>query len=142
MTADDHAFLEPHLLNPNGLGETEEGLLRELLRMFMDSLNKLRGNGPSAQLWVQHFEMVILIKQFVDSERSGKWELHLESIQKMIPFFHACGHFLYTKSAHLYLQDILDLQEKLNPDEYPSSLKKATSQLGVWTSFGQEFGHT
>lgn len=46
------------------------------------------------------------------------WQLHLDRVQKMLPFFHASGNFFHSKSCHLYLQDMLNLHEKINPTEY------------------------
>lgn len=56
--------------------------------------------------------MVSLMKQFLAAERMGDWESHLQSIELMLPFFHAAGHFNYAKSARLYLQDMRSLKEK------------------------------
>ncbi|CAH2989439.1 unnamed protein product [Chilo suppressalis] len=72
----------------------------------------------AAKLWVQYHRMVSLVKNFLEAERSGNWELHLDTIQKMLPFFHASVHFLYAKSAHLYLQDMRALSEKIPIEDY------------------------
>ena len=33
----------------------------------------------------------------------GNWDLHLKSLQEMLPYFAAAGHnLLYTKSVHMY----------------------------------------
>lgn len=42
----------------------------------------------------------------------------------MLPYFHASGHFFYAKSAHMYLQDMLDLKASMGEFEY----KKFTTQ--------------
>jgi hypothetical protein len=47
--------------------------------------------------------MTTLINNVIQADQTSDWNLHLKSIEKMIPFFHAAGHFLYGKSAHLYL---------------------------------------
>ncbi|XP_050518957.1 uncharacterized protein LOC126893059 [Diabrotica virgifera virgifera] len=36
----------------------------------------------------------------------------------MLPYFHASGHLPYAKSAHLYLQDMLQLNEVMDPSIY------------------------
>ncbi|GBO28443.1 hypothetical protein AVEN_103963-1 [Araneus ventricosus] len=36
----------------------------------------------------------------------------------MLPYFHASGHFSYAKCAHLYLQDMLDLENTMEAAEY------------------------
>lgn len=69
-------------------------------------------------MWVEYFRMVTLVKHFIETERSGNWNLHLDTIQKMLPYFHASGHFNYTKAAHIYLQDMADLGNKMPEDEF------------------------
>ena len=73
-------------------------------------LKKLKDNGPTAKLWVQYFNMTTLVKRFIEAERIDNWELHLNTLQQMLPYFHASGHSLYAKSAHLYLQDMHNLK--------------------------------
>ncbi|GBL74674.1 hypothetical protein AVEN_243563-1 [Araneus ventricosus] len=41
----------------------------------------------------------------------------------MLPFFHAAGHFLYAKCAHLYMQDMLNLKDRIDPIEYEKFMK-------------------
>jgi len=89
--------------------------IRDLLNLQITDLKK---RGPTAQLWVQYLQMVNLVKQFILSERMGKWELHLETVWKMLPYFHASGHFAYAKCAHLYLQDMTKLKTVMPMDEY------------------------
>uniref|UniRef100_A0A6P7FJD1 Uncharacterized protein LOC114328610 n=1 Tax=Diabrotica virgifera virgifera TaxID=50390 RepID=A0A6P7FJD1_DIAVI len=36
----------------------------------------------------------------------------------MLPYFHASGHFPYAKSAHIYLHDMLQLQNLIDPEVY------------------------
>ena len=36
----------------------------------------------------------------------------------MIPIFHATGHIFYAKCAHMYLQDCVNLKEKLGEADY------------------------
>ena len=51
--------------------------------------------------------MVDLLRQFLKAERTGNWHLHLKSLQEMLPYFAAAGHNLYTKSVHIYLQQMI-----------------------------------
>ncbi|GBN24092.1 hypothetical protein AVEN_4049-1 [Araneus ventricosus] len=41
----------------------------------------------------------------------------------MLPFFHAAGHFFYAKCAHLYMQDTLNLIDRIDPIEYEKFTK-------------------
>lgn len=81
-------------------------------------LKTLKNRGPTSQLWVQYFDMVTIIKNFVMVEQVEDWKLHLKSVQKMIPYFHVCGHFPYAKASHLYLQDMYNLELKMETEEF------------------------
>ena len=96
----------------------QEECYQELSEKFETQLVKFEHRGATAKLWVQYFRMVTLVKQFIEAERMGNWNLHLDTIQKMIPYFHASGHFLYAKSCHLYLQDMFDLKQRMTAEEY------------------------
>lgn len=54
----------------------------------------------------------------------GDWELQLKCIELMILFFHAAGHFNYAKSVRLYVQDMRELEEIMDPVEYEKFTKK------------------
>ncbi|CAG9814961.1 unnamed protein product [Phaedon cochleariae] len=85
---------------------------------FSAILKKIENSGRTARLWIQYFRMCTLMKNYIQAERMGDWNLHLECVRDMIPYFHAAGHLNYAKSAHLYLQDMLSLEMKMDPDEY------------------------
>ena len=55
-------------------------------------------------------EMISVLRKFLMAERTGNWMLHLESLRAMLPYFAAAGHNLYTKSAHVYLSQMRNLQ--------------------------------
>jgi len=80
---------------------------------FNDYLRNLEKRGPTSKLWVKYFNMVTLVKHFVMAKRIGDWKLHLQSVQKMIPYFHASGHFTYAKASHIYFQDMYKLESKM-----------------------------
>lgn len=64
-----------------------------------------------------------LAKEFIDAERTGNWIKHIEAISKILPYFHA-SHFLYAKSAHLYVRDMINLQEKMSANKYKNFFEK------------------
>ncbi|CAG4951420.1 unnamed protein product [Parnassius apollo] len=74
--------------------------------------------GPTAKLWIQYFCMVSIAKEFLRAERMGDWKAHLNCVKEMLPYFHASGHFPYAKSTHLYLQDMKQLQNLMDPEVY------------------------
>jgi len=55
--------------------------------------------------------MIEPLKQFIKAEKTGNWDLHLQSVERMLPYLAASGHNLYVKSAYLYLQQMNELQE-------------------------------
>lgn len=110
------------------------------LSTFLDKLDDLKARGPTAQLWVQYFEMVTIALDFVRAERLGLFQEHLDAVRRMLPYFHASGHFLYAKSAHLYLQDMLKLEETMDEQTYENfrngffTVKRTEKyNSGTWT---------
>ncbi|KAF2901749.1 hypothetical protein ILUMI_04427 [Ignelater luminosus] len=65
---------------------------------------------------------------FIAADRMGDWNLHLHNIELMIPLFHASEHFSYAKASQIYLQDMKELQDKMDSTEF----KKFTE--GYFTS--------
>lgn len=112
-----------------------------LKKEFRNVFDSLRKRGKTAQLWLQYFEMVTLVQQFIHAERTGNFQLHLHTIQKMLPFFHSSGHFLYAKTGHFYLQKMLELEGVLNVIEYSKFISQGFFSIrrtdkpwsGVWS---------
>ena len=74
-------------------------------------------DNRTAKLWMQYMNMVDIFKKFIKAERLGKWDLHLEAAQDMLPYIAATGHNNYLKSVHLYLQKMSRLPEE-HPDVF------------------------
>ncbi|KYN29124.1 hypothetical protein ALC57_01443, partial [Trachymyrmex cornetzi] len=118
-----------------------DGQLNFLKQKFNQQLQELKENDPTAKLYVQYFEMVSLLFQFIHAERSGDWNMHLNSIRKMIPFFITAGHFNYAKNSYIYLQDMYTISTKLNQENYHSYTDKGCFTLwrsqqfysGIWS---------
>lgn len=98
----------------------------------------MNSQGPTSQLWLQYINMMNILKSNIRGDRTGTsylpttklnrnfhiflnfgfigdYQLHLETVQAMHPFFAASGHNNYTKSTQIYLQDMQNLS-KSNPD--------------------------
>ncbi|KYN19365.1 hypothetical protein ALC57_08305 [Trachymyrmex cornetzi] len=100
---------------------------------FAQLLVKLENYGPTAKLWVQYFSMVTLVKQFIEVERSGNWQLYLQTIQKVLPFFHACG-YVFTQNQYNYIFRIWHLKSASNLQ------REIFLQFDEWINFGTEHG--
>ena len=71
----------------------------------------------TGKLWFMYMKLIDIVRNFLRSERTGDWKLHLATLQNMLPYFAASGHNLYTKSVYLYLQKMWKLEDS-NPDIY------------------------
>lgn len=78
----------------------------------LESKRKCMQNQRTAFLWTQYMGMVDIRRKFIRAERTGNWKMHLQAVHEMLPYFAACGHNLYAKSAYIYLQLMNDLQKK------------------------------
>lgn len=81
-------------------------LVTSAVEEFHFTMKEIEGNGPTARLWIQYFNLTIFLTTYIGAERSGDWFLHLDTVIRMLPILHATGNFNYAKSVHLYLQDI------------------------------------
>jgi len=71
----------------------------------------------TSKLWLQYMDMIDIIRRYIWAERTGNWELHLQTLSEMLPFLAASGHNNYTKSVWIYLQQMSHLQED-HPEVY------------------------
>ncbi|KAJ8043143.1 hypothetical protein HOLleu_10106 [Holothuria leucospilota] len=85
--------------------------INHMLEVEKQSLSQTR----TGSLWLQYMGMVDLLRLFIKAERTGNWDLHLATVNDMLPFFAAAGHNLYLKSAYIYLQQMLQLKDD-HPD--------------------------
>lgn len=73
----------------------------------------------TACLWLQYMNMIDILRTFIKAERTGNWFLHLQSLQEMLPYLAASGHFPYTKSVYIYLQQMQTL-----PRDHPTVFRQ------------------
>ena len=91
-------------------------VMRDINQKLMDGKADMH-NQLTAKLWLQYLDMVTILQTFVKAERTGNWQLHLQTLYKMLPYLAAAGHNNYTKSVYLYLQNMGRLQER-HPEVY------------------------
>ena len=96
----------------------DEKKFNDLYDKFLVYKNKMAARGPTAKLWIQLFDLTTLIKQFIEAERTGNWQMHLDTCQRMIPFFCAAFHYKYAEYGYIYIQDMLNLKNIMDPSEY------------------------
>ena len=54
---------------------------------------------------------------YIKAQITGNRELHLKTLNKMLPYFAAFGHHLHAKATYLYFQSMNEL-EVSHPHEY------------------------
>lgn len=112
------------LLEESISGKTSIDELRnaEVIMKMFDTIQEYEEEclkSRTAKLWLQYIDMVTILCKFIKAERVGNYQLHLEALHEMLPFFAASGHHLYLKSAYIYLQ----MMSKL-PTTHPSVYQK------------------
>ena len=96
----------------------------QVMQVIDDLMLSNAAGSRTGKLWVNYLIQVYYLKLFLLAERTGDWELHLYYICKMIPLFHAAGHFAYAKAARLYLQQIKSLQNIMTSPAYEKFAEK------------------
>ena len=94
----------------------------------------LAAKSRTAKLWILYMDYVQIVKSFIRAERSGSWTEHLAATMNMLNLFAATGHIHYAKSARLYLQMMLKLEEEFRLWPMDSTL------CADLTNFGQVCG--
>ncbi|KAL7289552.1 hypothetical protein TKK_0016524 [Trichogramma kaykai] len=115
--------------------------ISHLTDLFLEKLKNHSIRSDTAKLWSQYFNLITIMLQFIEAERTGNWKLHLQSIREMLPVFHAAGHFAYAKSAQMYLQDMDELSYQMDDEEYYKLTKEGFFTIrrtdkawsGVWS---------
>lgn len=106
--------------------DIEQACNDEIVTRIQSRMNaycdQLSAESRTVRLWLQCIEMVELLRQFIKAERTRKWKLHLKTLRAMLPYFTASGHYLYAKSAYLYLVKINAVQET-HPKLYDSFME-------------------
>ena len=102
--------------------QPEEIVKEECVKRFSNLLHHVSeltaGMNRTSKLWIQYYKQVAILRMFIRAERTSDWQLHIYSIIQMLPHFHAAGHLAYAKSAHLYIQQMLELPHKMPVEEY------------------------
>jgi len=67
--------------------------------------------------WSDYMDMVVLLLQFIKSERTGYWSAHLSTTSAMVPHFFSMDRVNYAGWLPVYLSDMHSLESK-HPEVY------------------------
>ena len=99
--------------------QDDNATIKKIKSLFMNSIISLENTSRTDKLWIQYHHLIEIVKGFIHAERLSDWILHLQMVRYMIPIFAAAGHIHYAKCARLYLQQMVDIEEK-----YPELLRE------------------
>ena len=71
----------------------------------------MENQAPYYRNYMAAFEILLL---FIRASRQQSWELHLEALNKMVPYFFAFEVLNYARLAPVYLSQMTELKEKDN----------------------------
>lgn len=94
-------------------GMVSNHIIADITIKLKSTMDKLEKRGKTSKLWIQYVRMISLVRSLLHADRSTNWNLHLSTIKSIMPFFYSGGRHQYLKSAHLYLQDMLNLKTKM-----------------------------
>ena len=90
----------------------DEACVRSLLAWFRDRKTELKAKSRTGSLWMSYIAYISVLLDFIRSERSSDWLLHLSATKRMLNLFATTGHNNYAKSCRLYYQSALNLEEE------------------------------
>lgn len=73
------------------IDELNEPLLKKIESTLQTQFKKWKTSNRTAKLWIQFWEMVQIVKNFIKAERIGDWNTHLACVSMMVVYFHATG---------------------------------------------------
>jgi hypothetical protein len=79
--------------------------------------NELINRSCTSKLWLNYAKMLETMRELLEADRTGSWDMHLHALYKCLPIFAAAGHANYLKSSYLYLQNMKMLDTQ-HPEVY------------------------
>ena len=68
----------------------------EKLRLLSDKCkDTLSKQSRTEKLWIMYMSYIDLVKDFIRVERTGDWNMHLNTVRKMLNLFSATRHLNY-----------------------------------------------
>ena len=80
----------------------EQSLLKveDLFNLFEEFEMQIKDGtfGPMEVMWQSYLDIAQIVLDFTKSNRSGDWDLHLQSSEKMLAWFHAYHRHNYARN--------------------------------------------
>lgn len=85
-------------------------LLITEIQYVREKFEKSLNDNPTAKLWLMYLNMISIAQWYIFSERSGSWDEHLSSVEKMLPYLVAAGYYRYVSYVPHYLKSMKELK--------------------------------
>lgn len=99
------------------LGLLEIDLQRsQFFKSFSDFMAERSAADDTIKYYVKYCEMVEIMLESIKADRECNFQLHVESVRKMLPYFFSMNHHNYARGITMYLQDMLQIPEDVKTD--------------------------
>ena len=97
----------------------------DVLAMIHEKIQEWKNNmkiNKTIKLWIQYLDLIALLKDHRNYERTGQFELQLQTLDRMRPCLASTGHHQYAKAITLFLNDMMHIKND-RPDMWKKLLK-------------------
>ena len=91
--------------------------LSEISQILSSKEDELSARSATTKLWLGYRQMLRVVRELIEADRTGSWLMHVHAISDCLPLFAAAGHSNYLKSAYLYCQTMKELEND-NPSVF------------------------
>lgn len=88
---------------------TRHSTILELLDEYERHLADETGAGPMESFWQSFLQMMNILFAFIRSVRTGDWQLHMDSTQRMLPWMFAYDRPNYSRFLTYYWAEMQNL---------------------------------
>lgn len=82
-----------------------------ILLQEMNDFSQLNMERSEMCRYLEGFlSLVLLLKNLIRADREGNWQLHLKTVQQLLPVFHVFDRINYLRWASLYLEQMRNLE--------------------------------
>ena len=91
------------------LDEVCDHLLLNSKSDIVGNLKFVQDISRTGKLWLQFMDLVPIIRMFISATWTRSSELHISSLEQMLPYLAGAGYDKYTFAIRKYLEDIRNL---------------------------------
>lgn len=79
------------------------------LKVFLET----KDDDVNLKFWWQYLSMVSVLLKFTRAQRDGQWDLYLDALRAMLPYFQRYDHINYARWGPVYLSEMKQLPEEV-----------------------------